>query len=252
LIPPGNEGGFEPNRSVLSEAVSKAEHARVTRAFTAARASEADDPARALAGYESLLDDHPEFAEAHFRAARLLEQSGSYASANRHYIAARDCDGYPVRCPAPFQEAYRAVARRHGCILVDGPAVLRGICPHGIVEDHAIGDAHHPTLAGHVALAQAVLEAMRARGALGWNKGPVPTLDLAGTADHFGIDNQKWAEACGISASAYRGYAMIRYDPSERAAKDQRLLEAARAIARGVPPEETGVPGIGVRRAASR
>src|SRR3954449_11556483 len=32
VIPPGNEGGFEPNRSVLSGAVGEAERDRVTRA----------------------------------------------------------------------------------------------------------------------------------------------------------------------------------------------------------------------------
>jgi hypothetical protein len=47
-------------------------------------------------------------------------------------------------------------------------------------------------------------------------------------------------------------FGLIRYDPSERFAKGRRMQEAARQIARGVPPEETGVPGIGVRPGAGR
>jgi hypothetical protein len=246
VIPPGNEAGFEPNRSVLADTVSKAERAAVPRAFEAARAAERADPARALAGYRAILGRHPEFAEAHFRAGRLLERAGEYDAANRHYIWARDCDGYPVRCPSPFQEVYRAVARRHGCILVDGLAVLRQICPHGILDDHALQDGHHPSLAGQVALAQAVLEALRARGALGWRDGPAPTIDPAATALHFGMDTEKWVAVCARTATHYRGFLRARYDPSERRAKQCFYEDAGRKIARGVPPEAIGVPGLGV------
>jgi hypothetical protein len=246
VIPPGNEAGFEPNRSVLGNSVSKAERADVTRAFGAARAAEGSDPAWALAGYQAILRRHPEFAEAHFRAGRLLERNGEYGAANGHYGLARDCDGCPLRCPLPLQEVHRAVARRHGCILVDGLAVLRRICPHGILDDHAIQDAHHPTLAGHVALAQAVLEALRARGALGWRDGPVPTIDQAATALHFGMDTEKWVIVCARVAAHYRGFSRARYDPAERCAKERLYEEAGRKIAQGVPPEATGIPGLGI------
>jgi hypothetical protein len=251
VIPPANEGGFEPNRSVLAATVPPAERARVAAAFAAARAAEAEAPSRALAGYRALLGRHPEFAEAQFRAGRVLERLGDYAGANRHYVAARDADAFPVRCPGPFQEVYRSVARRHGCILIDGPAVLRGLCPHGVLDDHAINDAHHPALVGHVALAEAVLGELRRRGVLGWGAGAAPTVDPAAVADHFGIDREKWEQACKLSSSAYRGYALIRYDPSERAAKSLRLMDAARQIAQGIPPEEVIVPGFGVRTVAS-
>jgi hypothetical protein len=254
VIPPANEGGFEPNRSVLAATVPPAERDRVTRAFAAARADEPGAPARALAGYRAILDRHPEFAEAHFRAARLLERAGDYAAANRHYLLARDCDGYPVRCPGPFQEAYRAVARRHGCIMVDGPAVLRRICPRGILDDHAIHDAHHPTLSGHVALSRAILDALRARGAIGWRDGPAPAriIDPAETATHFGIDAEKWAIVCARSATFYRDFSWTRYDKTERLAKQRLYEEAGRKIAQGTPPEEAGLPGLGVRPISGR
>jgi hypothetical protein len=246
VIPPGNEAGFEPNRSVLSDMVSKAERADVTRAFEAARAAEGSDPGRALAGYQAILGRHPEFAEAQFRAGRVLERAGEYGAANQHYILAREYDGYPVRCPSPFQEVYRAVARRHGCILVDGLAVLRTICPQGMLDDHALQDGHHPNLAGQVALAQAVLEALRSRGALGWRDGLAPTIDPATTALHFGMDSDKWVVVCARTAAHYRGFIPARYDPSERRAKQCFYEEAGRKIAQGVPPEAIGVPGLGV------
>jgi hypothetical protein len=251
LIPPGNEGGFEPNRSVLADTVSQAERARLTGDFATAHAGEVGDPARALASYRAILERHRGFAEVHFRAARLLERLGDVAAANRHYIQARDCDGYPVRCPEPFQAAYRAVARRHGCILIDGLTVLRRICPHGILDDHAFHDGHHPALAGQVALAQAVLCELLARQALGWRgaSGPdraTPTIDLAETATHFGIDAEKWVVVCARAATYYRDFSWTRYDRTERLAKQRLYEEAGRKIARGIPPEETGVPGLGV------
>jgi hypothetical protein len=246
VIPPGNEGGFEPNRSVLADTVSQAERARVTAVFEAARAAETHDPAQALAGYRAILAGHPELAEAQFRAGRLLEGAGDFAAANQHYILARECDGYPVRCPAPFQEVYRTVARRHGCLLVDGLAVLRRICPHGILDDHAFHDGHHPALGGHVALAEAVLAALRARRAVGWHDGPAPTIDRAETARHFDIDPEKWVVVCARTATYYRDFAWTRYDRTERHAKQRLYEEAGRKIARGVAPEAIGLPGIGI------
>jgi hypothetical protein len=249
VIPPGNEGGFEPNRSVLEATATPAERRRVEREFAAARAAEGPEPRRALAGYEAILGRHPGFAEAQFRAGRVLEGLGEYASASRRYEAARDADAFPVRCPGAFHEAYRSVARRHGCILVDGPAVLRGICPRGILDDHALNDAHHPALVGHAKLAEAVLGELRSRGVLGWRSGAAPEVGAAAVAEHFGMDAERWKGACQISASSYRGYALIRYDQTERAFKSNRLMDAARRIAEGVSPDETGVPGIGVRLA---
>ncbi len=218
----------------------------MTREFEAARRVETAEPARALAIYLALVDRHPEFAEGHFRAARLFQARGSYAEANQHYIAARDLDGYPMRCPVRFQDAYRLVARRHGCILIDGPAVLRKICPHGILDDTAINDVHHPSLLGYVGLSQAVLEALRGHRVLGWTSGPVLRIDVAEAGEHFKIDRQKWANVCGVSASTYGGLALIRYDSTERAAKQARLMEARRRIAAGLALDRTGVPGIGV------
>jgi hypothetical protein len=138
------------------------------------------------------------------------------------------------------------VAQRHGCILVDGLAVLRRICPHGILDEHAFHDGHHPSLAGHVSLAQAILQALHARDALGWRSGPVPHINVAETAHHFGIDTEQWVVVCARAATFYRDFTWTRYDRTERLAKQRVYEEAGRKIARGIPPEAVGVPGLGV------
>ena len=74
----------------------------------------------------------------------------------------------------PAEVAYQAVARRHtqSVVLVDGPAVLRTKSRHGILDADLFHDNVHPTLIGHVALAEAVLGGLKARAAFGW---PVST-----------------------------------------------------------------------------
>ena len=83
----------------------------------------------------------------------------------------------------------------------------------------------------------------------GWRKGLAPTVDLAETARHFGIDNENWVVVCARAATFYRDFTWTRYDRTERRAKQRLYEEAGRAIARGVAPEATGVPGLGVSRA---
>ena len=51
VIPPGNESGFEPNRTVLSARVSQAERATLTERFQQARATEKVDPAQSQTRY---------------------------------------------------------------------------------------------------------------------------------------------------------------------------------------------------------
>src|SRR5262249_8200314 len=55
IAPPGNDAGFEPNRSFLPAATPRSEREAFAREFRAARQAEATDPAAALAAYRSLL-----------------------------------------------------------------------------------------------------------------------------------------------------------------------------------------------------
>ena len=157
-------------RSCQSQ-TAKAEREAFAREFLAARALEASGPARAPESYRALLAWQPGFAETHYRLAVLLEREGAWEEAYEQFVRARDLDGLPVRCVSSFQDVYREVAVRHDCVLVDGQALFHEIGVHGLLDDHLFVDAMHPTLKGHVALAQAVLDAIGARGALGLPRG---------------------------------------------------------------------------------
>ncbi len=242
VIEAADESGFEPNRSLLPATASEADRQWVEGRYRDARdAEKASDWARAEAHYREIVDRQPGFAEGHFRLARLLERSGRWGEALGHYTRARDLDGMPFRCIGPLQEIYREVAARHpSAILVDGPAELRRICPHGIVDEHAMQDGHHASIRGITALSRAILRELRARKAFGWDSGPAPDLDPAAIAGHFGMDRGRWVSACDWGRSFYRWVAGFRFDPREHLAKAGKFEESGRRIAAGEAPGSTG------------
>jgi lysophospholipase L1-like esterase len=248
MIPPGNDAGFEPNRSVLPPETPRAEREAFVRDFEGARSLERSDPATAIGRYRLLLDRQPGFAETHFRLARLLEASGDVEAASRHYVAARDLDGHPMRCPTPFQDAYREVAARHRAILIDGQSILRARHPRGLLDDRLFNDAMHPSFEGHVALAEAVLAGLKERGAFGWpGETPAPRIDLAECADHFDVQVATWASACEFAASFYRTTGPIRFDSAERKAKETAYAEALDRLGTARTVSGLSVPGICLR-----
>jgi hypothetical protein len=247
VIPPGNDGGFEPNRSVLAASTGRADRQSLEREFAAIRAAEGVDASRCREAYRSILTKYPEFAEAHFRLARLLERSGAFDEANRHYILARDLDGLPIRCLTADEDAYRAAATRGDCVLVDGPAVLRRDTKHGILDGRVLHDAQHPTLIGYVALARDLLGQLQSRGAFGWPRGtPAPTLDPAACASQFGMDRREWEFVCHYSEVMYGTSSLLRYEGSERRAAELRYKIAAKRLLDGDSPEALGLFDDGV------
>jgi len=142
-----------------------------------------------------------------------------------------------------LRQIHRVLEPR-GRLAIDDTGILHA----GEVGDDLLHDAHHPTARGHATLAQAVLRALLERGALGRPAGhsePV-TIDLADCLSHFGVDSKVWDGVCAYTATFYRDLANLRFDPSERKAK-QRAYEAVRPkIAAGAPLEQLGVPGMGL------
>jgi hypothetical protein len=245
IVPPSNDGAFEPNRSVLAGSTDEPAREQFARELLAARSLDSTDPRSAVAALSPLVRSHPEFAETHFRLAQALRSTGEMDDARLHFRQARDLDGLPLRCPTDFQEMVRLAAARHGGLLIDAPRVLEVISPDGILDDHLFHDAQHLNLLGQAALAQEILVQLRSHGALDWPASvPVPTIDLAECIKSFGLDADRWAEVCLRSAVFYVRAAFIRYDPAERLKVMRRFEQAAKDLASGSPLEKTGLPGL--------
>jgi hypothetical protein len=248
IVSPSNDAGFDPSRSFLPADTSRAEREAFQQAYTRARRHEKPDGERALAEYRALVAWQPGFADAHYRLAQLLDRRDAREEAYQHFVAARDCDGLAMRCMSSFQQACRDVAAAHDCILVDGQALFHGIGPRGLLDDTLFHDSVHPTLAGHIALAQAVLDALHARGALGWPAGaPVPRIKPADCAAHFGMKPSDWLRLCERGAMFYNAVAILRHDASQRRAKQRAYVAAAQRIKAGAPPESVDLPNVGVK-----
>jgi tetratricopeptide (TPR) repeat protein len=247
ILPPGNDTHFEPNRSYLPARTPIADREAFGRELLAAIKLEASDPGEARARYRVLIERQPCFAETHYRLARSLEHAGEWEEAYREYAAARDLDGMPVRCLSPFQQAYRDVAARHRCILVDGQSYFHAIGRHGLLDDELFQDAMHPSLRGQIALAQRVLIALRDRGAFGWPSDSKPPLvDPAECVSHFGIDQNTWIHG----ALWWKGFnellGPLRYDQAERLRRRAVGITAMAKIKGGAAPESVGLPNVGV------
>ena len=247
IVPAANDADFEPNRSFLPAKTPHAERAAVAREFHAIREQERGDVSGAIERYRSLLARQPGFAEAHYRLGRLLQSTGAWDEAYQHEVAARDNDGAPVRCPTPFQDVYRTVAARHRCILIDTQAYFHKIGRHGLLDDSLFHDAMHPSLRGQIALAQAVLQGLKARRAFGWPEDvPAPVLDPRRCATQFGLDRHAWERLCQWGVMAYELLSPLHYDQARRRAKQDAFGKAHDRIEAGAAPEDAGLPNFGI------
>ncbi len=250
IVPPGNDAS-DPTQSYTTAATpAEARHALFGR-LTEIRAIECGDRASAIAAYRKLVTRHPTHALLHYRLARLLERDGEFVEAQRHYVLARDHDGLAWRSISALEAAYRAVANRYAnsVVLVDGPVVLRAKTPHGILDDHLFHDNVHPTLGGHVVLAEAVLAGLKARRALAWpRETPAPVLDSRRCAADFGFRPQDWAVVCERTAAVYGELAFLTADSAERISWRDRYALAAQQIRAGIRPELVGIPAVGFSR----
>jgi lysophospholipase L1-like esterase len=246
IAPPGNDAGFEPNRSFLPAATPRRERADVRRDFVTARALEARDPPAAIAAYRDLIARQPGFAESHYRLGLLLDQAGDSEGAYRHFVAARDRDGYPTRCPTAFQDVYRELASRHGAILVDGQAEMHAVGRRGQLDDHLFQDAMHPSLRGQIALAQAVLRMLRARRVFGWPEGtPAPLFDPAQCVSHFRLGREAWKKIILWGVHFGNSAQGLRYDPAPRLRRRRLYAEAFDRLVAGESVEDLGLPNVG-------
>lgn len=117
------------------------------------------------------IDTRP--AIMHYMRAQCLEQLGRFATARAAYRTASDRDEVPLGAPSTANRLIEEVARETGAQYVDTPAALRRLSPHGFVGNALFCDSIHPGVAGHVAIARTLAEA------LGVKNSPAAEPDVA-------------------------------------------------------------------------
>ncbi len=100
ILPPANDAGDAPSRSFLPPSTPRADRAAFESEFLAATRREEQEPAASIQRLRELLKSQPEFAETHYRLARLLERAGSHEEA------------FSITSPPVTRTATRCAARR--------------------------------------------------------------------------------------------------------------------------------------------
>lgn len=252
IIPAANEAGFEPNRSVV-ELSGDSAAAALERRFSRSLDRERTDPAGSLQEYRDLVGEHPSFAEAWFRMGSVLRRLGRDREAGDCFRRALDADAFSLRLQTPLRAAYKNVAVKYNCLVIDAGDVFAELAGDHLLDDRLFHDAHHPVLAGQVALARALL-AQLAKVSPQWARLSARSgLDGEEVIARFGLaDREKWRLVAMRSGLFYRKTAEIRFDPKARYAKAGRYLEAANGLQSGADPREFKVLGLQALEALKR
>ena len=129
--------------------------------------------------------------------------------------------------------------------MVDAGEVMTRISPNGILDDRLFHDAHHPALAGTVAIAREVLEQLRRRRAsAGPSRRPSRSSGSRRPPGTSASNAEKWSNVCSRSADFFSRTAFVRYDPSTRLEIADQYARAAVDLAEGRPPRPPFPPSL--------
>lgn len=144
------------HRSDLSAADLKEWERRYEEAAAAERNG---DREQALAGYRRALAIDDDFADLHFRAARLCDSLGLGAEARSHFQQAVDLDSLRFRATSEFNRAVRSASGRLRASdrLVDLEALVAQQSPAGLPGDDYFLDHVHFNFAGNYLVALRLL-----------------------------------------------------------------------------------------------
>ena len=171
VLPASNLRSCSPFKSQHTDGLDPARRDR-SRSLLAAARRQMEDRAwpAALASLDEAIALDPRFAELHYQRGRALFALGRHAAAKAAFERARDEDVCPLRAVAGMESILRRVAAESEVALVDFAGLLEGrleaSAGHSILGEEDFLDHVHPTVAGHRALALALIEALRQLGVL--------------------------------------------------------------------------------------
>ncbi len=113
---------------------------------------------KAIEHFEAALTLDDEYAEAHFRLAQCLLESGDGEEAKIHFLRARDTDALRFRADTRINNAIRDVAKNNEAPLVDIDKLFGDSVPDGIPGEELLYEHVHMTFRGNYLIARALAE----------------------------------------------------------------------------------------------
>jgi tetratricopeptide (TPR) repeat protein len=241
VAPAGDEVEIGPSRSFFRG--KDGDRDRFLSLFAEGRAAlEAERPCAAEASLRQAAALDPTFAAVSFRLAQALVAQGRPAEAIPFFRSARDHDGFPFRAVGAQREALRQAATRYGLAFVDAEEAMRRLSPSGLLDASLFHDAHHPSLAGYLAIARAVAEEASRADLLGRGARSLPPPEeAADVARAFSFGAEEGVELMRSRAGWLEAYGQATFDPADRL---EFALEVLRGMRRSDPRRWAAAPAL--------
>lgn len=160
-----NERGFAPTAAELPVRLAPAQRREWQELFAQGRQLLAEGKAQeALQRLDAAAAIYAEHALLQFLRGRVLEQLGEGVAAHQAFLQARDLDARPWRAPEAYNVVIRDLAAREGVLLADVAQAFYQASPAAGVGWELMADHLHPSMAGQLLLARAIVSALRAAG----------------------------------------------------------------------------------------
>lgn len=162
VTPASNMRNCSPFKSQHADGLSEEQLAKWDELI--GKAEESSDPGEALKNLDLAMEIDDQFAEAHYKRGRMLEELKRFAEAKTAYQRALDEDVCPLRALSPMPGIVKEVAADREVPVVDFVTLVDEASPNGIPGEDMFLDHVHPTIEGHRILAVAIVEAMKEEG----------------------------------------------------------------------------------------
>ncbi len=110
--------------------------------------------AQVLAAVDGVLAIEPRAAAFHYWRGVALDRMGRYDEARKHYLLAKDLDGFPHRAISPFNDIVRTLAAEGNAHLFDAEKLFESSARDGLPGNDLFIDNCHPSAQGHRLLAE--------------------------------------------------------------------------------------------------
>jgi tetratricopeptide (TPR) repeat protein len=160
-VPVACHADMEPNRSVMLDPPGQVQKDGFEETWRELRTLQQSGRVQeACQRYADLVSMYPEFAEWHFRKGECHRLMGEIQEAQRHFRAALDLDGYPIRATQTYREAVSRIASQHRIVVLDAESILLNQADVELLDDGLFLDGIHPNLKSIYGLGMAGVQAI--------------------------------------------------------------------------------------------